>query len=53
MKTPVVLIIYKRPYTTEKVFEKIRQAKLIKLFVIADGPRSRVSASQTLLTDGL
>ncbi|MBW4686912.1 MAG: glycosyltransferase family 2 protein [Komarekiella atlantica HA4396-MV6] len=40
MKTPVVLIIFKRPNTTEKVFEAIRQAKPPKLFVIADGPRA-------------
>jgi hypothetical protein len=39
MKTPVALIIFKRPDTTEKVFEAIRQAKPPKLFVIADGPR--------------
>lgn len=39
MKTPVAFIIFKRPYTTEKVFEAIRQAKPPKLFVIADGPR--------------
>ena len=40
MKTPVVFIIFKRPDTTEKVFEVIRQAKPLKLFVIADGPRA-------------
>ncbi len=39
MKTPVVFIIFKRPQTTEKVFEVIRQAKPQKLFLIADGPR--------------
>jgi hypothetical protein len=39
MKTPVVFIIFKRPNTTEKVFEIIRQAKPPKLFVIADGAR--------------
>ncbi len=39
MKTPVVFIVFKRPDTTEKVFEIIRQAKPEKLFVIADGPR--------------
>ena len=39
MKTPVAFIIFKRPYTTEKVFEAIRQAKPPKLFVIADGSR--------------
>jgi hypothetical protein len=39
MKTPVALIIFNRPDTTEKVFESIRQAQPPKLFVIADGPR--------------
>jgi hypothetical protein len=39
MKTPVAFIIFKRPHTTEKVFEAIRQAKPPKLLVIADGPR--------------
>ncbi|MBD0261874.1 MAG: glycosyltransferase family 2 protein [Tolypothrix sp. Co-bin9] len=39
MKTPVTFIIFKRPQTTEKVFEVIRQVKPSKLFVIADGPR--------------
>jgi hypothetical protein len=40
MNTPVAFIIFKRPQTTEKVFEEIRQAKPAKLFVIADGPRA-------------
>jgi hypothetical protein len=40
MKTPVALFIFKRPDTTEKVFEIIRQAKPSKLLVIADGPRA-------------
>ncbi len=40
IKTPIVFIIFKRPDTTEKVFEAIRQAKPPKLFVIADGPRA-------------
>ena len=40
MKTPVTLIIFKRPEQTEKVFETIRQAKPAKLLVIADGPRT-------------
>ena len=39
MKTPVAFFIFKRPDTTEKVFEAIRQAKPPKLFVVADGPR--------------
>ncbi|AFZ36681.1 methyltransferase FkbM [Stanieria cyanosphaera PCC 7437] len=40
MKTPVVLLIFNRPNTTEKVFETIRQAKPPKLLVVADGARS-------------
>ncbi|MBH8573005.1 glycosyltransferase family 2 protein [Nostocaceae cyanobacterium CENA369] len=40
METPVTFIIFKRPETTEKVFQVIRQVKPIKLFVIADGPRT-------------
>ncbi len=39
MKTPVVLIIFRRPDKTLKVFEKIRQVKPSKLFVISDAPR--------------
>ncbi|RUS98513.1 hemolytic protein HlpA [Dulcicalothrix desertica PCC 7102] len=42
MKTPVAFFIFKRPQTTEKVFEAIRQAKPTKLLVVADGPRSNV-----------
>lgn len=40
METPVTFIIFKRPQTTEKVFQAIRQVKPKKLFVIADGPRT-------------
>ncbi|MFN6569670.1 glycosyltransferase family 2 protein [Dendronalium sp. ChiSLP03b] len=40
MQTPVTFIIFKRPQTTEKVFQAIRQAKPRNLFVIADGPRN-------------
>ncbi|WP_019503772.1 hypothetical protein [Pleurocapsa sp. PCC 7319] len=39
MKTPVAFIIFKRPDTTEKVFEAIRKVKPPKLLVIADGAR--------------
>jgi hypothetical protein len=40
LKTPVALIIFNRPDTTEKVFEAIRQVKPPKLLVIADAPRA-------------
>jgi len=39
LRTPVIFIIFKRPETTQKVFERIRQAKPPKLLVVADGPR--------------
>lgn len=41
LKTPVALLIFNRPDTTQKVFEAIRQAKPIRLYVAADGPRPR------------
>lgn len=42
LKTPVVFIIFKRPETTQKVFEVIRQVKPAKLLVIADGSRETI-----------
>ena len=39
LDTPVVLIIFNRPDTTEKVFDTISQAQPKKLLVVADGPR--------------
>jgi len=39
IRTPVALIIFNRPDTTERVFQAIRQAQPQKLLVIADGPR--------------
>jgi hypothetical protein len=39
MKTAIALIIFKRPDTTKKVLDVIRQVKPTKLFVIADAPR--------------
>jgi hypothetical protein len=39
LKTPVVLLVFKRPDTTKKVFEAIRSAKPSQLLLIADGPR--------------
>lgn len=37
--TPVLFLIFNRPDTTEKVFQKIREIKPWKLFIAADGPR--------------
>jgi cephalosporin hydroxylase len=39
LKTPVCLMIFNRPDTTQQVFNVIRQVKPEKLLVIADGPR--------------
>jgi hypothetical protein len=43
LKTPVLLIIFNRPETTQIVFEAIRKAKPAKLYVAADGPRQNVA----------
>lgn len=40
METPVVLIIFRRPQTTARVLDALRQAKPKTLFVVADAPRS-------------
>lgn len=39
MNTPILFLIFNRPDTTRRVFESIRQAKPVKLFIAADGPR--------------
>lgn len=39
MKTTVALILFRRPDRTARVFERIREARPEKLFLIADGPR--------------
>lgn len=40
MKTPILFLIFNRPDTTKRVFQRIRQAKPKVVFVAADGPRS-------------
>ena len=37
--TPVLFLIFNRPETTNKVFEKIREIQPRQLFISADGPR--------------
>lgn len=41
LETPVLFLIYKRIDTTKRVFESIRQARLPRLYVAADGPRNK------------
>ena len=40
MNTAVALIFFNRPSTLQQVFDKIKQAKPPKLFLIQDGPRN-------------
>ncbi len=40
VRTPVVLIIYNRPETTERVLRQIARAKPTELLVIGDGPKT-------------
>tara|TARA_Y100000389_G_scaffold143669_1_gene141967 strand:+ start:7565 stop:8497 length:933 start_codon:yes stop_codon:yes gene_type:complete len=39
MHTAVLFLVFNRPETTTKVFEKIRQVKPPKLYIAGDGPR--------------
>jgi len=39
LSTPVVFLIFNRPETTNRVFEKIRESRPPKLLIVADGPR--------------
>lgn len=39
LDTPILFLIFNRPESTTKVFERIRDIKPKKLFVAADGPR--------------
>lgn len=38
-QTPILFLVFNRPDTTARVFERIREAKPSQLFVAADGPR--------------
>ena len=40
LEVPVVLLVFNRPDTTERVFAEIARARPLKLLVIADGPRA-------------
>src|ERR1700730_15614048 len=39
-KVPVLLIVFNRPATTSRVFDRIAKARPTKLLIVADGPRS-------------
>jgi hypothetical protein len=38
-KTPILLLIFNRPFHTKQVFESVRKYKPKKLYISADGPR--------------
>ena len=39
MKVPVLFIIFNRLDTTKWVFEEIKKAKPLRLYIVSDGPR--------------
>ena len=39
LTVPVVLLIFNRPEATRQVFERVREARPGRLFLVADGPR--------------
>ncbi len=46
LQTPVLLLIFNRPETTERVFQEIRKARPPHLFISADGPRPEVAGDR-------
>jgi hypothetical protein len=46
VRSPILLIVFNRPDTTEKVFDLIRAARPTKLYVAADGARANREGEQ-------
>ena len=40
LQAPVALFVFRRPDTTRRVFDVIAKARPMRLFLIADGPRT-------------
>ena len=49
LQTPVLFLIFNRPDTTEKVFDAIRAAKPLRLYVASDGPRANQSGEDQIV----
>jgi hypothetical protein len=49
--TPVLFLIFNRPDTTEKVFQRIRDIQPRRLFVSADGPRQHKMGEDRLCAE--
>lgn len=45
---PVVLIAFNRPKETKEVFKKIREAKVLKLYIVIDAPRENNESDKRL-----
>jgi len=59
-ETPILFLVFNRPETTKKVFERIREIQPSRLFVAADGPRMDVEGEKerseevrTLILNGI
>lgn len=46
LRVPVVLIVFNRLDTTIRVFEQVRIAKPLKLYIVSDAPRKRKEGEQ-------
>ncbi|MCK9309055.1 MAG: hypothetical protein M0P99_02145 [Candidatus Cloacimonetes bacterium] len=46
--TPILLLIFKRPETTQKVFDQIKLLKPAKLYVFSDAPRDEIPEEKEL-----
>ena len=53
IEAPVVLFIYKRPDHALKIIEKINQAKIKKVYIIADGWKNEIDRPEVEQTRNL
>jgi hypothetical protein len=60
MKSPVLLLTFNRPDTTEQVIDSLRQVKPSHVFVFSDGPRAgvkpdpeKISATRQIISDAI
>ena len=51
MKTPILFLFFNRLDTTQKVFEKIREAQPEHLYLASDGPRKNKEGEDKLVKD--
>ncbi len=49
--TPMVLFAFRRPKETQLVFDRIREIRPAKLYLICDGPRPQVAGESDLVAD--